>query len=347
MTGLGNILVVQTAFAGDVILASPMAEAIHRISSVGRIDYLVTPETTVLLKNNPFIHTILSYDKRGSEGGISGFIRWKRRLQQAMYDIAFIPHRSLRSALLVRCAAIPRRVGFDKSAASGLFTDIVPYTRNIHEVDRNGMLLEVLGSVDCMPPPRLYPGHEEYEAVDDFLYGSGISRGERFITLAPGSVWATKRWLPSGFAAVGKALWHENHVPSILVGGPGDRELSTDIRREGGEGFFDATGALSLLASAELIRRSQCLVSNDSAPLHLGVAVGKPVVALFGPTVPAFGFFPYGEGHVLIQRDLECRPCGIHGGRRCPEHHFRCMKEITPDEVLQAVRGCLGLLPNQ
>ena len=337
-----HCLIVQTAFAGDVILASPMAEALHRIDAGMRVDFFVTPETGILLKNNPFVETVLTFDKRNSEAGFRGFFRWKKFLKQAMYDIAFVPHRSFRSAFLIWSARIHRRIGFHSSAAPWLLTDVVPYAHQAHEVDRNGSLLESLGPVGKMPPPRLYPGVEEREAVDMFLHNSGIGRGDWFITLSPGSVWATKRWLPSGFSAVAKSLWESDGIPSLVVGGPEDVELSAEIGRDSGDGFVEATGKLSLLASAELIRRSRCLVSNDSAPLHMGVAVNTPVVAIFGPTVPSFGFAPYGEGHVLVQRELDCRPCGIHGGKRCPEGHFRCMIDIRPDEVIRNVRSMIG-----
>ena len=103
-----------------------------------------------------------------------------------------------------------------------------------------------------------------------------------------------------------------------------------------------AAGELSLLPAAALMERCRLVLSNDSAAAHLGAAVGRPVVAIFGPTVPDFGFAPFGEQHLSVQKQMDCRPCGIHGGRRCPRKTLACMKEITADQVLNAVVAMLN-----
>jgi heptosyltransferase-2 len=162
------------------------------------------------------------------------------------------------------------------------------------------------------------------------------------IALAPGTVWNTKRWPAERFAELARKLDGEGYTVA-LVGGAEDRPLCDAIVSAAAPArIFTAAGALSLLRSAELIRRCQLLVSNDSAPMHLGVAVGTPVVALFGATVPEFGFAPYGPKDLVVEiRGLSCRPCSSHGGARCPINTFDCMLRISADRVAATALGIL------
>jgi heptosyltransferase-2 len=119
-----------------------------------------------------------------------------------------------------------------------------------------------------------------------------------------------------------------------VIGGPGDTELGRRVVGAAGAAGIDAVGKLGLLASAELIARAAAIVTNDSAPLHLASAMGTPTVAIFGPTVPDFGFGPLAPRRVVVGRDgLSCRPCHRHGPERCPLGHWRCMREISAGEI--------------
>jgi heptosyltransferase-2 len=184
--------------------------------------------------------------------------------------------------------------------------------------------------------PRLYPGAPERAAVDAVL--ANARRGAPLIALAPGSVWATKRW--PYFADFARAFRDDAQL--VIVGAADDRPLAAEIA-EAAPGAIDAAGRLSLLGSAELIRRAALLVTNDSAPQHLASAMNTPTVAVFGPTVPEFGFGPLASRSAVAGNDsLACRPCDRHGPRRCPLGHWRCMREITPDAVASLARHLLS-----
>jgi heptosyltransferase-2 len=173
--------------------------------------------------------------------------------------------------------------------------------------------------------------------VDDLLRRDGVAAGERMIALAPGSVWATKRW--PYYTELARALSADGRI--VIVGGAEDSSLALEIRSAVPDAV-DATGALPLLASAELIGRCSVIVTNDSAPLHLASAMGTPTVAIFGPTVPDFGFGPLAPSRVVVGHEtLTCRPCHRHGPRRCPLTHFRCMRELTPELVAERARTLL------
>ena len=330
-------LVVQTSFLGDTVLTTPL---LAYLSQRGPVDVVVSPGAAPLLANNPAIRNLIVYDKRGRDRGVAGFVRLARRLRSARYTHAYLAQGSIRSAGLVLAAGIGERIGFETSAGRRLYTARVPYIENEHHATR---LLRLAARDEALTPeatrPRLYPGEDERRAVDALLSRHGWS-GEPFIALAPGSVWATKRWPQYAELAA------ELDAPLAIVGSDADRDLAADIARQAKSRAIDCTGALSLLGSAELIARARVLVTNDSSPLHLASAMGTPTVAIFGPTVPEFGFGPLApRSRVLGLSALTCRPCDRHGPRRCPLGHWRCMREITPRHVAAAVHELMSSPP--
>lgn len=301
----------------------------------------MTPETSVLLRNNPSIDRIFEFDKRGMENGPGHLFKWIKKLSDEKFDCAIMPHRSMRSALLIWGARIPERIGFNKSSGFFLFNKVAEYPVSVHEVERNFVLLEKLGWKGRVPGPVLYPGEKERRDVEMFLGRAGVSTRQELIAIAPGSMWPTKRWPVEYFIETAKALWNKHRIRSILIGGKEDKGIG-DLIVSGSEGSaVSAMGKFSLLSSAEIIRRCRVTISNDSAPEHLSAAVGTPVVAIFGPTAPKFGFYPWGNGHTVLYKGIKCSPCGIHGGRKCPKKHFNCMKLIKPEEVIEAVNKYL------
>jgi len=325
-------LIIQTSFLGDTVLTTPL---IAELAERGSVDVVVTPASAALLAHNPAIENLIVYDKRGRDRGVGGFVRTVRRLRANRYATAYMAQASVRSGALVAAAGIPERVGYETSAGRRFYTRRVPYIENEHHAAR---LLRLAG-VDADASrlrPRLYPGHEERAAVDGLLRDAGAA-DEELIALAPGSVWATKRW-PHYAELAG-----ELDARVVIIGAAADRALADAIMQRAGAHTIDATGKLSLLASAELISRSRAIVTNDSSPLHLASAMGTPTVAIFGPTVPEFGFGPLAPRSIVLgHTSLACRPCDRHGPQRCPLGHWRCMREITPREVAAAVQNLLA-----
>ncbi len=321
-------LVVQTSFLGDVVLTTPL---IAELAKRGDVDVLTTVPGAQILANNPSIRQTLVYDKRNADRGLSGFARAVGSLRRK-YDTAYMAQGSLRSAGIAIAAGIPERIGFDTSAGHALYTKRVRYNPDRHHAER----LWWLSMSDCADPPlphqlrpHLYPEASERRAVDDLLGSNGVT-GD-FIVLAPGSAWGTKRW--PFYPELATLVADQFHV--LVVGGDADATLGDTIiaQLEPGRGV-NAAGRLSMLASAELIRRASAIVTNDSAPQHLASATGTPTVTLFGPTVPAFGFGPLAPGsRTAGLTDLACRPCHKHGPERCPLGHWRCMRELSSRQV--------------
>jgi heptosyltransferase II len=267
-------------------------------------------------------------------------MRLAMQLREKHYDAAYLAQGSVRSGAIAFMARIPERVGFVTSAGRWFYTTRIVPIDNTHHAAR----LLALGTRDPLRRvsnaeirPRLYPGERERIAVDD-VFGTNLMADEPLVVMAPGSVWATKRW--PYFPALAAALPDATRI--AVVGTEADRPLALEIVAATKGQAIDATGRLSLLASAELIGRAALLVTNDSAPLHLASAMNTATVAVFGPTVPEFGFGPLAERSVVAGHDsLACRPCDRHGPQRCPLGHWRCMREITPDAVASLAVGLL------
>ena len=326
-------VVIQTSFLGDTILTTPLlAQLAHR----GPVDVVTTPAAASVLTGHPAVRQVIVYDKRGTHAGLFGFTTMTSRLKSAGYDVAYLAQGSLRSALLVFAARIPERIGFATSSGSSLYTTKVAYRDDLHHAARLLLLSRPNGRepTDEEMRPSLAPGAAERSVVDELLRTRGVEPDERLIALAPGSVWATKRW--PYYTELARALATDGRI--VIVGGPGDRTLAAEIV-SAVPTAVDTTGALPLLASADLIGRCAVLVTNDSAPLHLASAMGTPTVAIFGPTVPEFGFGPLAPSKVVLGHEaLACRPCHRHGPRRCPLTHFRCMRELSAELVAERTR---------
>jgi heptosyltransferase-2 len=321
-----GVLVIQTAFLGDVILTTPLLSVLA--NRYGPVDVVTTPAAATLLEGHPAVAMVVRYDKHGSGRGWRGFLKVGAVLRERGYRSVYLPHRSIRSAGLALWCGARERVGFADSPAAITYTQRVQRPRSGHEVDRLLALAAPVGGEQ--PRVTLALSAPDYAAADAWLSAHGVGTG--FTALAPGSVWATKRW--PYYAELAAAI----DGRTVIVGGPDDVPLAEAIVAAAGAKVVSAAGALSLRESAALIGRASVLVTNDSAPLHLATAVGTPVVALFGPTVPEFGFGPRRAGDVSLgHAGLTCRPCSTHGPERCPLGHHRCMRDLTVDSVIKAV----------
>lgn len=299
------------------------------------LDFLAGPGGAQMLQGHPDIRTLQVFDKRGADKGLGGLRRMAKKLREQHYARAICSHRSWRTAALLRLAGIPERVGFHNASAAWLYSQRIPYRKDLHEVERN---LELLGGGKWQAP-RMYPGSAERARAKELLAQLSSCADEMTvapIALAPGSIWATKRWPAERWSGLLRGL-HQAGKNCILLGGPDDAALCAEIQAAAGVDALDLSGQTSLRESAAVLELCSTLVSNDSAPMHLGVAAGIPVVAVYCSTVPAFGFAPRGPRDIVLEvAGLACRPCGIHGHPSCPEKHFRCGLDMQAETVMRA-----------
>lgn len=328
----GGTLVIQTAFLGDVVLTTPLLAALAQ--QHGPVDVVTTGAAAPLLETHPAVATVFRYDKRGEDRGWSGFRRLAAQLRERRYQRAYLPHQSWRSAALALAAGIRQRTGFAQSTPAITYTTRIPRPRTGHEVER---LLALAGSsVQTVPAVGLRLTPDDDAAADEWLRRRSLAPG--FVALAPGAIWGTKRW--PWYGQLAAAL----EGPVVVVGSEEDSALADEVAAAAPHRVHSAAGALSLRGSAALLRRAAVLVTNDSAPLHLATAMGTPVVAIFGPTVPKFGFGPRGPRDRVVELEgLGCRPCSAHGPQVCPLGHHHCMQQLSVEKVQAAVSAILGL----
>lgn len=323
-----RILVVQTAFLGDVVFTSALVGALRGRFPDSRFDLCVTPRARDVALAMPGVAEALVFDKRVADSGAAGLLRLARRVRGRRYDLAVLPHRSLRTALLAWLAGIPERVAFAGSPGA-LFATALAEDAGARFVEREAMLARLLEAAPA--PMRLLPRPEWVAALPP------LPRDGRLAGLCLGSEWETKIWPPRHAAGLARALRARGFVP-VLLGGPRERSLAAAVQAQAPDArCFDTTGNRVSEALALLSRCAFC-VGGDTGLLHAARALGVPSVAIFGPTAPAAHDF--GPRERAVSLGLACSPCSAHGSRRCPLEHHDCLQTLGPEPVLEA---CLSL----
>lgn len=334
-----RILIVQTAFIGDCVLTTPLISAVRGLfpRPDNEIAILISPLGRGIFADNPHIDELIIYDKRSSEKGFGAFRRLAEHLRNCRFDLAILPHRSFRTGLLCKMAGIEKRVGFAKSSGVFFYTDKVIRDNTLHEAERLLQLAKHFGEISDSIPTELYPNEADKLAAERFLNSQKIDP-EKALVVAPGSVWATKRYPPESYAQVIEILIDSGYFDrAVIIGGGDDMVIAERILEPCGERAISAIGMGNIMASAALIGRCGALIGNDSAPVHIAAAMKTPVVAIFGPTIKKFGFTPYFDVSAVVEPDcdLKCRPCSGHGKAKCATHE--CMHSIPPQKVVDAV----------
>jgi heptosyltransferase-2 len=326
---LKKILLIQTAFTGDVVLATPVLEKLHRVFPDAQIDFLVRKGNESLLKDHPFVHEVLVFDKKNDKLGNLWKLLWKIRRKR--YNMVVNMHRFASSGILTAFSGAKQRIGFDKNPMSSFFTRKIPHEIGTgkHEVRRNLDLVEHFVDVNAPSRPKLYPSESDYKLISYFK-----NVGE-YICIAPTSVWFTKQWPAEKWAELIRLIPSRYRI--YLLGGPPDVKACEEVlKRAGRENVANLAGQLTFLQSAALMESAKMNYVNDSAPMHFASAMNAPVTAIYCSTVPAFGFGPLSDNSRVIETEipLTCKPCGLHGYMECPEVHFKCALTIEAKRVM-------------
>lgn len=311
-----KFLVIQTAFIGDVVLATALVEKLHSRYPTASIDFLLRKGNEGLLANHPFINEVLVWDKQANK--TTNLFKIVNKVRSNGYTHVINPHRFASSGLITFLSAAPYKAGFDKNPFSFCYNKKTahiiaePYSPHpVHETQRNQNLIADLTD-DVAALPKLYPSAEDHNKITPY-------QNEPYICIAPSSVWFTKQFPVSKWVAMIDVLPKQYKV--WLLGGNGDAAMANEIMQTSTNKNIDSLcGKLNFLASAALMKGAAMNYVNDSAPLHFATAVHAPVTAIYCSTVPAFGFWPLQENgrYVEIEEKLYCRPCGLHGHKACP-----------------------------
>jgi heptosyltransferase-2 len=322
-----KILIVQTAFIGDVVLATALVEELHRVLPNARIDFLLRKGNEAVLANHPFIGKTLVWDK--SKHKYWHLFQIIKTIRLEGYDLVFNLQRFFSTGMVTAFGGAKKSVCYDKNPLSRFATDTVPHTQGgftgEHEVSRILRLAHFI-THSKFSRPIIYPTKKDFDQVRFF---------GKYLTISPASVWFTKQ-LP-------KEKWLElmdrvgEGATIFLLGGKSDKELCDWLKdKTRHENTIVKAGELSFLESAALMKHAVMNFTNDSAPLHFASGMNAPVTAVFCSTVPAFGFTPLSDNSSIVETkvQLDCRPCGLHGKRACPKGHFKC-SAIQIEQLLE------------
>ncbi len=323
-----KFLIIQTAFIGDVVLATPMAEALAQLDNA-EVHFLVRKGNESLLENNPFIDRILIWNKHQNK--LRNLFQLGNEIRKEKFDCVINLQRFASTGFLTWRSGALKKIGFQENPFSFCFSSKFKHDVNngLHEVNRNLELLREFVPGDF--PPRLFPSVQNFEAVTEF-------KSKPYVCVAPSSVWFTKQWPKENFIQLVSELAKKHHV--FLLGAKGDFDLCEEVR---GVENFNATnlcGKLNFLESAALMRDAAMNFVNDSAPMHFASAMNAPTTAFFCSTIPEFGFGPLSDRSRIAEsnENLACRPCGLHGKKSCPLGHFKCGE--SSHEQIQILAQC-------
>jgi heptosyltransferase-2 len=330
---MSRILIIQTAFIGDAVLATGILEKLHHYFPSAQIDFLVRKGNEPLLENHPFLNKLLIWEKK--KGKLKNLWGLLKTIRKAKYDKVINVQRFAATGLLTAFSGAKETIGYDKNPLSGFFSTIVPHIvssaeNQRHEIDRCNDLIKHFTD-DIAFKPRLYPSKADLDLVKQF-------KNEPYIVVAPASVWFTKQFPADKWVAFLKRISTELNI--YIIGAPADEPLAESIIAGlPGKKIKSLCGKLSFLQSTALIRDAKMNYVNDSAPMHFASSVNAPTAAIYCSTVPAFGFGPLSEIRAIIETEeyLTCRPCGLHGYAACPEGHFKCAWGIREDQLLNVL----------
>lgn len=334
-----HILVIQTAFIGDTILASAFARSCHERWPEVELHFLLRKGNEAVIQGLPFVAHTWVWDK--GEGKAKALWKIIRELRKYQFRAVFNLHRHFNSGLVTALMKAEVKVGFTQNPLSVFYTHKVEHRIPHlvdgvawHEVQRNHQLLHALDPSIALEsnPKKLRPVLPLQEK-----HGAKVApyQNKPYVVMAPASVWFTKQWEEAKYHQLVARL--STKVQVLLVGGPADKELCERVK--GDSSALNLCGQLGLLDSAALMQKAQRVFVNDSGPLHLASAVNAPTTAIFCSTVPAFGYGPLADEAVVMESSefLDCRPCGLHGHKACPLGHFKCSVNVDVEQVLGTV----------
>lgn len=336
MSEIHKILIIRLSSIGDILLTTPLIRALRQKYPQAAIDFIVKEQYVDLLKTNPRVSNVITFDHKA---GIKELRTLKKHIKKERYDLLVDIHKNFRSVYLRTGAGAGSVVKYRKDYVKRFllirfgikrFTTVMPtYKRYFRAVESLGIAPDNRGTELHIPGFTFKQAHS-------VLVKNGLRDNQPLIVLCPGAGFATKRWHVEGFAAVGDYFARNHGAMIIILGSQYDEDACEAVQKRMMELSVNFAGKFSLLEDAAVMQHSSLVVTNDTGLMHIAQTQKKPVVAIFGCTSRELGYFPFPENSFVIEKNLKCRPCTHNGKNKCPEKHFRCMLDITSDEVIEA-----------
>jgi len=369
-----KILLIKLSAVGDVVHTIPVLNKLRRRYPMAQLDWLVTPAIAELLQHHPAITNIIEFERKAWSTPwrltpFASYARLAAKLRAAAYDLVVDMHGQFRTAALTLATGAPARIGFDRPRAGVwnasprkfpeqarkhawqgaregswvAYTHHIPVpTLDLHAVDRYLNVGPILG-LDRDPADFSFPiPQAAVSRIETLLAQHGVSRPD-IVIMAPGTIWETKHWGSDRFAKVAGHFMSKGFAV-ILIGSQRERVVCEEVAALA-PGVIDLAGMTALSELAALIRRSAISITNDSGPMHLAVALDRPVVSIFGPTDPVW-IGPYRRANAVLRADLECSPCYLRKLKHCHYDHA-CMRGVSAPAVIERAERILSTSQNR
>jgi len=364
-----KILLIKLSAVGDVVHTIAVLNKLRRRYPTARLDWLVTPAIAELLRHHPAITNIIEFEREAWSTPwrltpFASYVRLAAKLRATAYDLVVDMHGQFRTAALTLATSAPARIGFDRPRSSVwdasprkfpeqarkhawqgaregswlAYTHHIPVpTLDLHAVDRYLNVGQILG-LDGEPADFSFPiPRSAVSRVEALLAEHGAEHGD-IVIMAPGTVWETKHWGSDKFAEVARHFLSKDSAV-VLIGSQRERVVCEEVVALA-PGVIDLAGMTALSELAALIQRSTISITNDSGPMHLAVALDRPVISIFGPTDPVW-IGPYRRGDAVLRADLECSPCYLRKLKHC-HHHHACMRSVSAPAVIERAERILS-----
>lgn len=341
LNDMGKILVIQTAFIGDAILTLPLIEKLKEKFPSDEIDILCIPLTQEIFAASLFVSEVLVMDKKKAHKSVLKLYKFTEEIKKRNYTKIFSPHRSFRTSFIVMQSGVRDTFGFSNSSLFHVYKNVTDYKTNIHEVQRN---LDLIGYEYSSESWRIIPqvkiNELSYRKVAQFIAEKNIK--DKLIAIAPGSIWKTKKYPEENFKKIIRHFVDKSYKV-LIIGGESDKELCERLSVGYKDEVILTAGLFSIIESIELLKSVKLLLTNDSAPTHLGMCADIPVLTIYCSTIPEFGFYPYNNKSSYISfNDLSCKPCGIHGYEECPISTFDCGYKLDYQTIISKIEELIS-----
>jgi lipopolysaccharide heptosyltransferase I len=366
-----RILLIKPSALGDVIHTIPLLVKLRARYPRAIIDWLITPENAEIVRHHPSLSNVVIFARRDfSKQGqrwraVQTFLDLLKQIRRKRYDLVIDMHGQVRSALFALISGARVRIGFDRPIKFGrtisdehdlknipnrgwrgaregswlAYTHRIAIpTLDVHAIDRYLWVAPLLGLDDQQPDLTIYISSDTTLKVERLLEEHGVPASKPLVVLVPGTIWETKHWTVEGFAGVARHFLREGF--SVALAGTKRDQLRCRQIAAAAAGTCDLCGKTTPADLAALIRRAEVAVTNDSGSMHLAASLAKPMVSIFGPTNPVH-IGPYQRPESVVRIDLPCSPCNFRRLSQCPFNHA-CMKQVTPEMVLDRARKILG-----
>ncbi|MGE4357358.1 MAG: lipopolysaccharide heptosyltransferase II [Candidatus Omnitrophota bacterium] len=337
-----RILIIRTDRIGDVVLSTPVIKNLRDNFPQSFITIMVRPYTREIVEGNPYLDEVIVYDKERKDRSFLATLKFVFKIRKYKFDLAIILHPTNRVHIISFLAGIPKRVGYKKKLGF-LNTDRIEekkYLGEKHELDYNLDLLNYLG-IPSHDRTLFFPIDKEAEEKVVLFLKENNLEDKNFVVIHPGASCPSKIWPAENFASVSDSLIRDFGMKILIVVAEKEAYLGEKVRNFMKETPILALGKFSLKELASLLKRAKLFISNDSGPVHIAVAVGTPVISIFGRKQPGLSpkrWGPLGEGNIILHKDIGCKECLAHNCKI----GFKCLLAIKPEEVLEASKSIIS-----